>query len=1396
MSTREQDTEGQDEMGRGMDDTAGGGDAAELFLHTPPDEDQLSTSIVRPQGLGRYKKALKTALPVRFGKTPENTVPLETNGLYNFTTFGWLTPYLWQMYRHGIDVVQRLQLTGDERSDVSAVRMERFWQEELQTKGEGQASYGKAILKSFKTRLIIGAVASLVHGFLTLAIPILVIQYFLIYLSLGDVRLKTGIGFAIALGLIPVVKTFVDGFFWMVNFQAAVRIKYGSLALLYKKVLRLKSLQDKSTGDIVNFITNDGQRIWDGIIMGPFIIGGPVIMIAGCVYLVVLLGPWALISCLVVIGFYPFAGVFAKLSQKFREESIKITDQRVGLMTELLTSIKLIKMSAWETSFAKKIAEIRASEKSFLEKSVFVLSISMGSSTLVPLFASCLAFIGHVATGNNLTPTIAFTFVSLLNTMQSSMMTIPFALKSISEMVVTIKRMQEILLMEEVTILTSEPADSSLALEFKNACFSWSRNRKKNVTNNRLEKTNGAEAKSKSKKKKKDIEEQKLSENTEEENPIFSGPSLINVNFKVKKGQLVGLCGNVGCGKSSLINAVLGRMTLTSGTVAFSGRIAYASQQAWIINDTVRENITFGQTYDAVRYKRVVEACGLLPDLEVLPQGDMTEVGERGSTLSGGQKQRVALARAAYSYCDLILLDDPLSAVDIHMANHIFRQCVTSFLKGRSVILVTHHMQYLRDCDLILVMKEGVIVEHGSHEELLDKPDEYANLLRLYNKETDQSSREHGEFVPAGASVKASNEFQTSVLQKTMSGDNMKNTDIADCKLIQDETITRETVSWHLLHQYILAMGGYCALSLVFFCFSLPVAGVATAGWYLTFWLRQGGGNTTLAVANLTMLSPRVVDHPDLDKYLLIYGAFLPALMLALVFKCLSLMKTSVKASSCLHDRGFTQVLRAKMSFFDATPVGRIVNRFSGDLDELDSRLPMNADIFLTQILQIFAALAMIAYVLPWFLIAVIPLGALFFILMFVFHKCVHDLKYLDNKTRSPIISHMGTSIQGLASIDAYQKSADFFKKHCDLLNSNAVAVLMFYAANRWLALRMDIVSGVIAFLTALLILLTYDHLNAAMAGLALSYTVQLAGFFQFTARLAVETEARFTSVQRILEYCDLTDLEPSTANSSKIQSNWLTDGAIKFSNVNLRYRSGVPFSLRGVTFQVEAGKKLGIVGHSGAGKTSLTAALFRLVELDSGQVTIDDVDIATLALDDLRSKLSIIPQDPSLFVGTLRYNLDPFQNFSDADIWKALEKCHISQMVRDLENQLDAKVSENGNNFSVGERQLICLARAFLRSSKILVLDEATAAIDSETDALVQQTLKEAFTNVTMLIIAHRLNTVIDCSHILVMEDGQVAEFDNPANLLANPRSKFKFMLDATDSSLNSMTSESLGQS
>ncbi|XP_066942829.1 ATP-binding cassette sub-family C member 5-like isoform X2 [Macrobrachium rosenbergii] len=1331
-------------------------------------------------GMSRYRQALKHFIPVRKPSKEKDEMPLDRTGLYSFISYSWITSLMWKAYKTGLKEDDVPICSKYDMCAYNTDRLEMLWNEEVKKMGKDSASFHRVVLRFIKTRLIIGIlifIFTLTLGFIG---PTIFMRYLITWLS-SEEPITTGLIWTVGLVLSEFVRILMFGLVWSVNYRTGIRLRAACLGLMYKKLMKMSTLGSKSIGEVINLFANDAQRIYDYVVLGPLIIGGPFVAVGGVVYILWLLGPWALFGMLTFLLFYPFQYGISRLTSYLRRRTVTVTDERVCKMNELLSCVKLIKMYAWEKSFASSIAEIRSRERRLLEKSAYVQSISLAMAPTVPVLAAIITFLAHIGAGYNLTAAQAFTVTSLfVKDVRQSLNRVRTSSHVISEYFISEERVKGILLMEEISPYIGKPRWKSTAISMEGATLAWDavslQKRKKKKKKSKNDDASPAH---------KLLANSSVQEHTD---------VLFNIDLKVKKGELLGVCGGVGAGKSSLVSSLLGHMRLQSGSVSVQGSVAYVGQQPWILNATFRDNILLDEPFDAKRYYRAIHACNLSQDIGVLPAGDFTEIGERGINLSGGQKQRLSLARALYANKDLYLLDDPLSAVDAHVGSHIFQWLIKGALKDKTTIFVTHQLQYLPQCDRILYLREGQIAELGTHLELIKETEEYANLYRQHMEsiaEEDKKREKDSESTirTRQDSVRSNDSLQNGVHhnspEKNPEKEEKKDQSKVPGQLITDEKMEKGDIPFAIYHIYIKAAGGYIVSSLVILTFVLNVGSTAFSSWWLSLWLSDGSGNTSVTVGNETYISENIADNPKQHFYQTVYACLIFAILGTSLLRGFAFMKTTLLASSRMHDQVFVKVFRSPMSFFDTTPIGRIINIFSRDMDEIDVRLPMTLETFVQNIWLIMSSLVFVCMVFPHFLPILVVLAIMFAFIRKVFRIGIRDFKRMENVSRSPVYSHVSTTVNGLATINAYGKQEMFTKKFMLLFDENSCVFFLFNCAMRWLAIRLDILALLVTACTAFLSLLLRGHVDAAFAGLALAYAAQLSGIFQFTVRLSTETEARFTSVQRISNYAKgLVSEAPSIIESKQPDEAWPKYGRVSFRKVQMKYRPETPLVLHDVTFDIDSMENIGVVGRTGSGKSSLGVVLFRLVELTGGSIRIDGINISTLGLEDLRSRLSIIPQDPVLFIGTVRYNLDPFDNHSDEKIWSALEQTHMKERISNLDLKLNAPVIENGENFSVGERQLLCMARALLRNSKILFLDEATAAIDTETDVKIQKTLKEAFKSCTMITIAHRLNTVMSCSRVIVMDSGRVAEFDTPKVLLSNPSSLFSKMVAAADSS------------
>uniref|UniRef100_A0A8C5GHF6 ABC-type glutathione-S-conjugate transporter n=1 Tax=Gouania willdenowi TaxID=441366 RepID=A0A8C5GHF6_GOUWI len=927
---------------------------------------------------------------------------------------------------------------------------------------------------------------------------------------------------------------------------------------------------------------------------------------------------------------------------------------------------------------------------------------------------------------NVLTPEKAFTSISLFNILRFPLSMLPMLIAAMVQTTVSRKRLEKFLSGDDLNtdIIRHDPSFKS-AVSVQNCSLAW--------------------------------------EKGEE-------PLLKNLSLDINPGHLVAVVGSVGSGKSSLISALLGEMHCTKGFINIKGSLAYVPQQAWIQNATLKDNILFGSPNEEKRFQGVLDACALTPDLELLPGAELTEIGEKGINLSGGQKQRVSLARAAYSEADIYLLDDPLSAVDSHVGKHLFDKVIgpCGILKNKTRILVTHGVSFLPHVDEIIVLVNGVVSEIGSYNSLRASRGAFSEFLETYAKEQNNQSSSEPDGCQDTEDVELFPETEDtqpdSPLEDTVSATLKRENSIRRSqhsveakkgqRLIEKETMETGQVKFSIFLQYMRAMGwGYTALVFLIY-FTQNIAFIGQNLW-LSDWT-----NDAVEYLNKT--------YPDSkrDTRVGVFGALGIAQGIFVFLGTLLLANASVAASRVLHSRLLNNMLRVPMVFFDTTPIGRVVNRFAKDIFTIDEAIPQSLRSWILCLLGVLGTLFVICLATPFFAVVLLPLALIYYFVQRFYIATSRQLRRLDSVSRSPIYSHFGETVSGLSVIRAYNHQDRFLKHNEITIDENLKSVYPWIVSNRWLAIRLEFVGNLVVFFAALFAVISRDSLDSGLVGLSISYALNVTQTLNWLVRMTSELETNIVAVERVSEYSQIENEAKWIANTRPPRT-WPEAGRIQFDNFKVRYRDGLDLVLHGITCEINSTEKIGIVGRTGAGKSSLTNCLFRIIEAAEGRILIDDIDISTIGLHDLRNNITIIPQDPVLFFGTLRMNLDPFDRVSDEDIWRVLELSHLKDFVSGLKDRLQHEVAEGGENLSVGQRQLLCLARALLRKSRILILDEATAAVDLETDNLIQNTIRKEFSHCTVLTIAHRLHSIMDSSRVMVLDAGKIVEFDSPSNLL-----------------------------
>ncbi|RDB26371.1 Oligomycin resistance ATP-dependent permease YOR1 [Hypsizygus marmoreus] len=1167
-----------------------------------------------------------------------------------------------------------------------------------------------------------------------------------------------GIGLAIGLFAMQEVSSLMTNHYFQTSQTTGLSVRTAIIGNVFRKSLRIsgRAKLEHSVGQITTMISTDASRMDRFAAFGHNLWVSPIQIAIGVGLLLGNLGYSALVGLGVLILGFPIQLILVKVMFAQRKKGVKITDTRVRLTTEVLQGIRLIKYYAWESFYTSQISKLRAREIATIRKAAIARSALIAIVTFIPILASILSFITYALTGHELDVAIIFSSLQLFNIIRAPLIFFPFVLSSLTDALVALGRISKFLLSEELAdpYLIDYAQKQAVSVD---GDFTWETAGKLEegkFDHGRGDGTRGDRGGNDGRKGAKGAilpttndklvgKELETGSEKEKEKPF----ELTNLKFSVPKGAFVAIVGRVGSGKSSVLQALIGEMRRTRGEVVFGGSVAYVPQTAWIRNATLRENVVFGQVDDEQRFREVVRACSLEHDLEMLPNGEQTEIGEKGINLSGGQKARVSLARAAYSKSDVILLDDPLSAVDAYVGKSILDQCFLSGpLADRTRILVTHSLHVLDKTDYIYVVENGVITEQGTYNDLMNESVVFSHLMDEYGS-LDQDKEKEGKASKKGEVPGASHDVDIKRLSST---------------LMQEEERNIGSVTWEVYSKYLRFAGGIIWAPIIIILLTLTQGAQVGNSLFLGFWtagsipgFRQG-------------------------DYMAVYAALGAAQAVFSFILSATFAIASLIASLNLFKAALLSVLRSPTSFFDTTPMGRIMSRMSKDQDTLDNELALTLWQFLFTFSSVLGTVALVFYTFPYLGIIFAPMAVLYYLISVYYRRSSVETKRLDSLMRSTLYGSYSESLTGLSTIRAYRAQESSIKSADEGLDMENRAYYMTISIQRWLAVRLDLFGNILVFGIAIFAAGFRNTVNPSKIGVVLSYTLSITQVFSEMVTQFAQNEQNMNAVERVLHYSELPP-EGSATTPNDPPASWPSKGHISFEKVELAYREGLPLVLKGITFEVQPGEKVGIVGRTGAGKSSLLQALFRTVELQGGKIEIDGQNIRDIGLDVLRGRLALVPQDSTLFLGTLRENLDPQGLRTDAELISVLQRVSLLPSHDTLDPVAEAKfslsstVGDEGSNFSAGEKQLLALCRALVKNSRIIILDEATSSVDVETDAKLQKTIQTEFASSTLLCIAHRLNTIAYYDRVLVMDSGEIAEFDTVLNLYDNEQGIFR---------------------
>uniref|UniRef100_A0A7N8X5Y9 ATP-binding cassette, sub-family C (CFTR/MRP), member 8 n=1 Tax=Mastacembelus armatus TaxID=205130 RepID=A0A7N8X5Y9_9TELE len=1062
-------------------------------------------------------------------------------------------------------------------------------------------------------------------------------------------------------------RTFLQASYYVaietgINLRGAIQTK------IYNKIMRLctsnLSMGELTVAQICNLVAIDTNQLMWFFFLCPNLCAMPVQIVVGVIMLYYLLGISALIGATVIAVLAPVQYFVATKLSHTQKSTLEYSSERLKKTNELLRGIKLLKLYAWEHIFCDSVEETRCKELTSLQAFALYTSISIFMNAAIPIAAVLTTFVVHVHISEDadLSPAVAFASLSLFHILVTPLFLLSSVVRS------------------TVKALCKSLVESVPCFQITSGYFTW---------------TDGP-------------------------------PTLSNVDIKIPFGKLTMIVGQVGCGKSSLLLAALGEMQRVSGTVTWNrlvtsslfsrGAVAYASQKPWLLNATVVENITFEMPMIKPRYNAVIEACSLQPDIDILPQGDQTEIGERGIILSGGQKQRISVARALYQQTNVVFLDDPFSALDIHLSDHLMQDGILKLLREekRTVVLVTHKLQYLPHADWIIAMKDGTIQTEGTLKDIQNsEPELFEHWKTLMHRQDQEFEKE--------TVAESMTDLERKNLRRAMYSREAVRTEEDEEESVEsddDDSLSqvmrqRATIPWRSCGTY-LSSAGVLMLTLLLLSQLLKHSLMVAIDYWLAHWTsRVITAKIDASAHNCTAVQDCGFSH---SWYLLVFSVLCCLGIVLCLATSVAVEWTGLTVAKELHHDLLNKIILAPMRLFETTPLGSILNRFSTDTNTIDQHIPTTLECLSRSTLLCVSALGVISYVTPVFLITLLPLAV----------TCYFIQKYFRVASRRR----------------QTDSSPRFRQRLLQFTDANNIASLFLTAANRWLEVRMEYIGACVVLVAAVASITNslYNQLSTGLVGLGLTYALMVSNYMNWMVRNLADMEVQLGSVKRIN---GLLKTEPEnyegllSESVSQVPDGWPRQGEIKIQNLSVRYDTTLKPVLKNVNAHISPGQKVGICGRTGSGKSSFSLAFFRMVDMFEGRIVIDDIDIAKLPLQTLRSRLSIILQDPILFSGTIRFNLDPEMKATDEMLWEALEIAQLKPVVKSLPGGLDAMVTEGGENFSQGQRQLFCLARAFVRKSSILIMDEATASIDMATESILQKVVMTAFADRTVVTIA-----------------------------------------------------------